>query len=115
MTLGEKQEEFTLTMARFLVWVYECTPYRVRSGEWFRSREEAERLARLGAGIRNSQHCRKLAADIFLSHGGLVTWDYDDYLVLGEKWKTMHPLARWGGDFRNRDAVHFSFEHRGTM
>jgi hypothetical protein len=27
----------------------------------------------------------------------------------------MDPDARWGGDFRNRDCVHFSFEHGGTM
>jgi hypothetical protein len=30
---------------------------------------------------------------------------------LGEWWKQQHPLARWGGDFR--DGNHYSFEWEG--
>ncbi len=37
-----------------------------------------------------------------------------DYKVLGDKWKTMHSLARWGGDFRRADGGHFSLEHNGV-
>ena len=115
MTLGQKQELFTITMARLEVWVYERTPYRIRSGEFFRSRAEARRLAGLGKGIVNSNHCLKLAKDIFISVDGTVDWEWDPYEEVAAEWKTYHPLCRWGGNFGNRDAVHFSFEHNGVM
>ena len=121
MKLGAKQELFTITMARFEVWIYECTPYRVRSGEFLRSRAEAKRLASIGKGIVNSNHCLKLAKDIFLSRNGNVTWEYKDYRVVAEYWLKQHELCRWGGAFRGngrgpgRDAVHFSFIHNGVQ
>lgn len=34
------------------------------------------------------------------------------YKAIGEKWESMHPLARWGG--RWGDGNHFSFEWRGV-
>jgi hypothetical protein len=46
---------------------------------------------------------------------GTVTWKHADYEAMGKKWKSMHELCRWGGDFKGRDAVHFSFEHKGVM
>jgi len=35
-----------------------------------------------------------------------------DYIPFGGFWKTLHPAARWGGDFG--DADHFSFEYQGV-
>lgn len=114
MTLNQKQVEFSRTMAYFQVWCFE-NGYFFIEAESFRPRWVAEEYARRGLGIKNSNHCLKLARDLFRFVGGLVSWEVEDYREMGEKWKSMHPLARWGGDFANRDAVHFSFEHRGIM
>ena len=113
MGLNALQQEFTETLGEFLVWCNE-NDYPVILAEAYRTKEQAEIYAASGKGIKNSAHCKKLAADLFRVVDGTVTWDREEYRIPGGKWKTMHELARWGGDFRNRDAVHFSFEYRGV-
>lgn len=113
MSLNEKQVEFTRTLGKFLVWC-DRRGYEVIGAELFRTREQAELYAAQGKGIKNSVHTKKLAIDLFRYKDGKVTWAHEDYRPLGEKWETMHPLARWGGRFQRRDAVHFSFEHNGV-
>ena len=132
-TLNEKQVEFTRTIALFITWCF-ANDYHVIGAELYRSEEQArlnslptgstiraEVFELLGiplstnkkSGISQSVHRYKLALDMFRVVGGKVSWDATHYVALGEKWKSMHPLARWGGDFPNRDCVHFSFEHNG--
>lgn len=71
-------------------------------------------------GIRNSVHTRKLAQDLNLFKGGEFLTVAEDYAPFGAFWKTLHPLARWGGDFKDSqgkpasDADHFSFEYQGV-
>jgi hypothetical protein len=74
-----------------------------------------------GRGVKKSTHCSFLAADLLLDTqlDNSTTWvwqrDSEAYKFLGDYWKTLHPLARWGGDFRpSRDGNHFSFEHQGV-
>lgn len=112
MTLNEKQALFTETVAEWMVWCFH-NGYPIILAEAFRPPELAAIYAAEGRGIRNSNHTKKLAVDVFRVVDGVVTWDLAAYEPIGYKWKCMHELARWGGDFRNRDAVHFSFEHRG--
>lgn len=114
MSLNAKQVEFTRVMAEFQCWCFE-NGHEIIEAESFRPPWVAEEYARRGAGIKNSTHTKKLARDLFVVINGRVTWDIEAYAVLGAEWKRRHPLARWGGDFRNRDAVHFSFEHNGVM
>lgn len=63
-------------------------------------------------GIKNSNHRNRLAQDLNLYKDGKWLDDAADYLPFGAYWKTLHPLARWGGDFG--DADHFSFEWNGV-
>ena len=114
MSLNTKQVEFTATLGKFLVWCSRAG-YDVILAEVFRTKEQAELNVAMERGILNSVHRKKLAADMFRYKDGTVTWNTEDYRRMGEKWKTLHPMARWGGDFRRRDAVHFSFEHNGVM
>lgn len=114
MTLNAKQAQFSLTAARFIVWCHE-SGFPVLGAELYRTPEQAEIYARDGRGIKNSCHVHKLAIDLFRVVDGRVTFDDAEYAAIGAHWKTMHPLARWGGDFRRRDVYHFSFEHRGVM
>lgn len=133
-SLNLKQVEFTRTMAHFEVWCFR-NDIEIIGAELFRSPEQAALNALptgspirqkvfdlLGvplhnnrkSGIARSVHRLKLGKDLFRVINGKVSWDIDDYMEMGEKWKTMHPLACWGHDFAGRDAVHFSFEHNGV-
>jgi hypothetical protein len=111
--LGAKQEEFAKCLAEFILWIY-SQGWKVRIGEVYRPPFTAKEYARQGKGIANSVHTKKLAVDMFLVMNGSVTWKNDDYAPLAEQWKSMHPLARAGHDFKSKDSVHFSFEHGGV-
>jgi len=115
LSLNRKQVEFTRTLAYFLQWCFE-NDFEVIGAELYRTPAQAREYAKQGRGIVNSVHTKKLAIDLFVfdKETGKVTWDVERYAPLSAKWKQMHPCARWGGDFRNRDAVHFSFEHNGV-
>ena len=112
MKLGKKQELFADLLGQFLIWIYE-QGYAIRMGEVYRPEVTADHYARTGKGIRNSLHCKKLAADLYLVKDGKVTWALEDYELLGTHWESMHELCCWGGRFKNRDAVHFSVTHQG--
>ncbi len=114
MSLNKKQVRFTATLGRFLVWCAD-NGFEVIGAELYRTPEQAEIYARQGKGIKKSVHRKKLAIDLFRLKDGTITWDTEDYRTMGEKWKTMDPDARWGGDMRRRDAVHFSFIHNGVF
>ena len=113
MTLNEKQALFTQHIAQLIVWAFH-QDLPVIGAELFRTPEQAQIYADQGKGIKNSVHTKKLALDLFRVVDGKVSWEFSEYEKLGKKWETMHELARWGGHFRNRDAVHFSFEHNGV-
>lgn len=114
MTLGEKQRLFMKLLGEFLVWVYQ-QGYEVAGGELERPKAQAEANAASGAGIANSNHLRRLAIDLMLFKGGVYQTDSEAYRPLGEKWKSMHELCCWGGDFKGRpDGNHFSLLHEGV-
>lgn len=114
MTLGEKQRLFMRLMGQFLVWIYEQPTLEVTAGEFLRTQAQANANAASGAGISNSLHLQKLAADLNLFVNGIYQTDSAPYLSLGEKWESMHPLCRWGGRFSKPDGNHFSLEHNGV-
>lgn len=117
MTLGEKQRLFMQLFGEFLVWIYQAG-YAVSGGELERSQAQADANAASGAGISNSLHLKRLAIDLnlFLLIDG--KWEYQQlseaYRPLGEHWKSMHELCRWGGDFSKPDGNHFSLLHEGV-
>lgn len=61
------------------------------------------------SGIQNSLHRKRLAIDLNLIINGQLASSVDDYRPLGEYWKSLNPLNRWGGDFVHPrpDADHF--------
>lgn len=115
MTLSEQQRLFMKLLGDFLVWIYQQPGLEVVGGQLQRTQEEANRNAASGAGISNSLHIKCLAIDLMLFVEGTYRTDTESYRLLGEKWKSMHPLARWGGDFATRpDGDHFSLEWQGV-
>lgn len=119
MKLSDKQYEFAKTFTLFERWVGQR--YKYKRGEGLRSRAEAKRLAKLGKGIVNSNHCLALAQDLVIFNDAGDPWDIEVYRVCAEKWVKMHPLARAGYFFKGgpnspgRDGPHFSFIHRGVQ
>ena len=118
MKLSDKQYLFASTMANFEVWLSKRFKY-VR-GEGYRSPEEAKRLASIGKGIINSNHCLKLAQDLIIFDKDGNPWNSEVYKVAADEWMTRHELARAGYYFSGktgpgRDGPHFSFIHRGVQ
>lgn len=114
-SLNAKQREFSFCLAKLLTFAFKHN-LDVIVAEVYRPPETAKIYAEKGIGIVKSVHTKKLAADLFRYKDGTVSWKVDDYEQLGKYWKTLHPDARWGGDFLDRrDAVHFSFEHNGVV
>lgn len=109
--LNHKQAEFSRCLGHLLNYAF-VTGQDVIVAEVYRPPEMARLNAERGVGIVNSVHTKKLAADLFRFKDGTVSWDVEDYRDLADFWKRLHPMARWGGDFKSRvDAVHFSFQH----
>lgn len=97
------------------MWIYAHDPaYAVTFGETFRTPEQAALNDLKGSGISNSLHTKRLAIDLNLFINGIYQTASVMYKPLGEKWKSMHPLARWGGDFARADGNHFSIEDGGV-
>ena len=113
MTLREQQSLFVQLIGLFIEWVY-AQGYELTFSEAWRSPEEAAVQATKGAGVTQSLHTERLAIDLNLFKDGQLLTTADQYRPLGEQWKSMHPLARWGGDFARVDADHFSLTYGGV-
>lgn len=98
MTLREKRMAFSLAISQLVVWANE------QGLEVCFDREGLTHM-------KNSLHYKGLAKDIISYRNGAYLTATEEYRTLGEKWESMHPLARWGGRFQ--DGNHFSFEHEG--
>jgi len=114
MTESEVQRTFVKLVGEFIGWVY-SQGYELTFGETWRTPEQAAINAAKGIGIAHSLHTERLAIDLNLWKDGKYTGDPVDYKPLGDQWKTLHPLARWGGDFKKVDADHFSLEFNGVQ
>lgn len=119
MTLGEKQRLFPFLTSKFIVWCY-ANGYELVYGEVQRSQLQANANAASGVGISKSLHLLCLAVDFKLFIKGVYQTDSAAYAPLGAYWKSLHPLNRWGGDFKGKDGKpkpdgnHFSMEHEGV-
>lgn len=109
MTLNEKQHIFAMNLAKLLHHV-EAIGLTCSVGEVLRTKEQAEIYVKEKKGILDSQHCKKLAVDLFLFSNGKFLQDKMDYSLLGEYWKSLHIDNRWGGDWPKVDSVHFEMK-----
>ena len=67
--------------------------------------------------MKGSLHYEGLAADLNLYKDGVYLEKAEDHQSLGDQWKRIGqkydaPLA-WGGDFKSRDANHYSLSYGG--
>ena len=114
MTLGEKQRLSVRLHAEFDLWIY-SQGYELTDGDAYRDpRLHGELGVKQGYGHAKSCHKLRLARDKNLFKDGIFLTSTEDHRPLGEKWKSMHPLNRWGGDFSQPDGNHYSMEHDGV-
>lgn len=114
MTLHEQQVLHVQLVAKLIEWIF-ANGYEVTWGETYRTPQQAALNAQAGIGIAQSLHTERLAVDLMLFKDGTYLTATADYAPLGDYWKTLHPLARWGGDFSKPDGDHFSLEYNGIQ
>lgn len=112
MTIGQLQELFMECLALHLTWLI-ANGYKIRGGELQRDPRIAAANATNGTGISNSLHIDKLALDLNLFKNGHFLADTADHAESGAHWKSLHPLCRWGGDFKKPDGNHYSVAYAG--
>jgi hypothetical protein len=112
-TVLQKQFLFAALLAELIRHALELG-FTVSLKELWRTKEQAEIYAAAGKGIKGSLHRKGLAIDLILFKQAKPLWDTESYRELGEFWEGLHPLCRWGGRFKRRDAYHFSITHGGV-
>lgn len=112
MKLWEKQALFAQNMAKLIIEM-NSKSFKPTLGEAYRTPEQAALNAKNGKGIAHSLHCDRLAIDInLLDKDGKYLTDKASYKQFGDYWKSLHPLNRWGGDFKNLvDSGHFEMQN----
>jgi hypothetical protein len=114
VTLSDAQALFTELLGELIVWANQQAGFRVRLREVQRTAAQAAENAAEGKGIRDSLHLLSLAGDLLLDIEGVYQEASEAYRPLGERWKSLNPLCRWGGDFHSRpDGNHFSIAWDG--
>lgn len=98
MTLSKAQAVFLINQAKLVLWV-KNQGWELTGGELYRPEAMADLYAQQGIGIKNSLHIKKLAIDLNLLVGGVLSLSIEAYKPLGDYWKSLDPLNHWGGDF----------------
>jgi len=111
MKLSQRQAIFSHNVASLIFYIFDAG-YTCTFSEAYRPEEMAEIYAARGTGIKNSQHCKRLAVDLNLfSPEGEYLTKTNDYSEFGDYWKALDNENNWGGDFKRKDGNHF--EMRG--
>lgn len=100
MKLMDARQLFTKLKAQLVLWIIE-QGYEVMEGQ---------------DGLKHMQgslHYVGVADDLLICKDDVWLKDTEQYRFAGEKWKSMHEMCRWGGDFKKADGNHFSLTWEG--
>lgn len=104
MKLSEEQQEFTWHIGQLIMFA-NSQGMKLTFGDAFRSNEEQLRLYNAGKSKIKSggNHSKRLAVDFNLFIDGKLTWEWEDYKVLGDYWIQLSDKNRWGGDWNKNN------------
>ena len=112
MSQSDLQWEFLQCVAKLIRYA-DKMGYKLTAGDLYRDpRLHGEFGEKKGYGSANSVHKLRMAIDLNLFIDGEYRTDTEAHRPLGNYWKSLHELARWGGEFD--DGNHYSFEYRGA-
>lgn len=115
-TLGQRQRLFTYLAAKLITYSYEVLGEELSFGDAYRDpRAYGEVGVKKLYSSANSAHKSRLALDLNIVTNGVYEASEGAHRQLGEYWKGLHPLCRWGGDFKIKDFNHYSMEWQGRM
>lgn len=128
MTQREARVLFTKLSAELIIWVDshngqggEEEVWEVAWSEGYVKDTDAADGDHDGPHMAGGAHYLGTGGDLNLYVNGEYITDgkHRVWAIIGAKWKTMHPRARWGGDFKNKagkpkmDSNHISIEYAG--
>ena len=97
-----RQAEFAKNVSKLIHYI-NVAGYDVTFGETFRTKEQAEIYAAKGIGIRDSNHCYRLAVDLNLFKDGKYLTKEKYYRFAGAYWQTLNKHNDWFSS----DSCHF--------
>lgn len=108
MSLSQEQAAFLLDACKLIQYATSLG-WSVTGGELFRTAEQQEIYFKQGKSkTMNSNHLRRLAIDLNFLKNGQPVWDKTALQDVGKYWESLHPLNRWGGNFKSLpDVPHF--------
>lgn len=111
MKLSEKQQVFTLNIARLINKADELC-IGMTFGHAWRSQQEQRRLFQLGKSkTLNSKHLQRLAVDFNFFINGKLTYKKKDLQELGDYWESLNKKNSWGGNWKSfLDTPHFEMK-----
>lgn len=109
--LLNSQQIFAKNFSLLLKCIYELG-YEVTIGEVHRTTYQQKEYIRTGKSkTMNSNHLKKLAADIFIFKNDKLISDKNELYAIGKYWESLHVNNRYGGFFRNFvDTPHFEMQ-----
>ena len=108
MSLRTEQSAFALDLVRLLVWATK-QGYEYTIGEVQRTTDQQKIYVDTGRSrTMNSQHIKKLAADIFFFKEGRLLNTVDELKPIGTAWEVLDKANQWGGSWKSfKDTPHF--------
>ena len=107
--LVEEQVKFAEDVGKLLSYVAELDGLSVTLGEAYRTKEQQKIYMKNGRSkTMKSMHLKRLAIDLNLFVDGNLTWDIEEYRILGEFWESLSEQNEWGGNWKSfKDVPHF--------
>jgi hypothetical protein len=108
MSLSANQAAFLLDVCKLVPYATSLG-FTVTGGELQRTIEQQTLYVKQGKSkTMDSKHLKKVAIDLNFIKDGQLVYDRAQLAPIGAYWESLHPLNRWGGNFKSFvDMPHF--------